>query len=546
MIDAPGGEESAALQAARELAQVQAETVLARAELASIRRAMAEADQRLRSREAATLVEANEQLVLGLLQAQEEAETASMALDEAERVATIDALTGLPNRTLLHDRFTQAIANAKRRGDRIALFFLDLDRFKDINDTLGHAFGDLALRHAAQCLSAAVRESDTVSRHGGDEFLIMVGEVSKVADAARVADKVIAALGVPARIGDHVLRLAASVGISIYPDDGDDPQTLIGLADAAMYQAKQRGLGGHAFHGKMPGAATPHHAAAELRVLAALRRPVTHYELALAEQAGRQAQMLEANEYLVVAALDAQQLQLAAEQAQQRQAQFLATLAHELRNPLAPIRTAAVLLSRSLTDESLLQRAHAVIERQVVHMSRLVDDLLDVTRVSTGKLRLEWAQVDLVEIIDQVVDACRPAIDTRLQRFTTQLPPEGVGIHGDPIRLAQIVRNLIDNASKYTPEGGQLALTLLAFDDTVELSVADNGIGITAEALPRVFEPFVQDEHATVFNGQGLGIGLTVARELVDAHGGSIVAHSDGCGLGSRFVVTLPRQRPSV
>jgi signal transduction histidine kinase len=163
-----------------------------------------------------------------------------------------------------------------------------------------------------------------------------------------------------------------------------------------------------------------------------------------------------------------------------------------------------------------------------------------MSRASTGKLRIERKPVDLAGIIDEAVAACRPAMDTRLQHFSVQAPAHALNMHADPVRLAQVLRNLLDNASKYTPNGGQITLSVTALDETVVVSVSDNGIGITAELLTRVFEPFVQDKHAIGFNGAGLGIGLTVVRELVDAHGGHVAASSAGTGLGSRFTVTLP------
>lgn len=267
---------------------------------------------------------------------------------------------------------------------------------------------------------------------------------------------------------------------------------------------------------------------------------VAGHNTAMAEQERGHAQLQEANEQLVLAALDAQDLQAAAEQAQRRQTEFLAVLAHELRNPLAPIRSAAALLGRVNTDEPLLARVQGVIERQVVHISRLVGDLLDVSRVSTGKLRLERRMLEMASVIDEVVDACRPAMDAREQRFHCEMPSRALEVHGDPVRLAQVFSNLLDNASKYTLNGGEINLVVTAAGNSMVVTVSDNGIGITAKALPHVFDPFVQDIHATVFNGVGLGIGLTVVRELVEAHGGSIVASSAGSGLGSQFVVTLP------
>jgi diguanylate cyclase len=272
-----------------------------------------------------------------------------------------------------------------------------------------------------------------------------------------------------------------------------------------------------------------------------MRKPLNDYELALLELERRQADLCEANERLVLAALDAQALQAAAERAQRQQMEFLAVLAHELRNPLAPIRAAAATLRLAQTDEAVLPRMQAVIERQVTHMSRLVEDLIDVSRVSTGKLQVERQRVDLVGIVDAAVDACRPAMDTRLQRFSIDIPSRAIDVDGDPVRLAQVVSNLLDNASKYTPQRGEIRLSVVVADDAIVLTVSDSGIGISAEALPHVFEPFVRDARAIGFNGVGLGIGLTVVHELVEAHGGTVVAASAGSGRGSRFAVTLPR-----
>jgi diguanylate cyclase len=213
-------------------------------------------------------------------------------------------------------------------------------------------------------------------------------------------------------------------------------------------------------------------------------------------------------------------------------------VAHELRGPLSPIRTAAALLGRVHAQE--MPRVQAIIERQVEYMSRLVGDLLDVARVSTGKLRLAHEVVDIGGVVDEAVDACRAAIQTRVQYFNIEAPSCALEVRGDRVRLVQILRNLLDNASKYTPDGGEIELSVAAVDDSVVITVCDSGIGISAETLPQIFEPFVQDPHAVGFNGMGLGIGLTVVRELVEAHGGHIVASSPGKGLGSRFVVTLP------
>jgi diguanylate cyclase (GGDEF)-like protein len=532
MSKTPPGKDSAAVKAERELAQLRRQAEQARTALASLHRDVAEAENLLDSKHSTRLIEANERLVLAALRSQSDAEAAARALDELSRSAEVDALTALPNRARLLDRFAGAIAFAKRHSTRMALLFLDLNNFKQINDTLGHAMGDEVLKLAAHRLASLIRDEDTVSRYGGDEFLVLLTEISQPSDAMLVADKLLAALGAPCRVGEHVFRLTASIGICIYPDDGDDVATLIGHADAAMYRAKRQGFDTFAFHGEEPAGGRG------ARVLASLQRPFTHYELALIEYERQHAQLREANGELVLAALSAQELQEAAERAQQQQKEFLAVVAHELRNPLTPIRIAAEMLGRVRPEQ--IPRYQTIIENEVERMVRLVNDLLEMSRVNIGKLRIERQVVDLVAIIDEAIDACRPAMDKRLQQFSVQVPTWPIQLDADPVRLAQILRNLLDNASKYTPDGGEIRLSIAVIDANVVISVSDSGIGITTEGLPRIFEPFVQEKHAIGFNGTGLGIGLTVVRELVNAHGGRVAVTSAGTGLGSQFVVTLP------
>jgi len=215
-------------------------------------------------------------------------------------------------------------------------------------------------------------------------------------------------------------------------------------------------------------------------------------------------------------------------------------VAHELRNPLIPIQTAAGLLNRALSDEPLLAQLQAAIKRQVAMVSRLVDDLLDGSRVSAGKFRLERSLVDMTGILGLAVETCRPAIEARSQRLTVELAPAPLLVLGDPLRLGQIVSNLLDNASKYTPKGGAISLQAQVLDAALQITVSDNGIGITADALPDIFELFTQDARAVALYNGGLGIGLAVVRDLVEAHGGTVVASSAGQDRGSDFVVTLP------
>jgi len=187
------------------------------------------------------LLEANENLVAAAVHSQTLTEAAEHATLQMSFKAERDFLTGLPNRALLTDRLTQSIALAQRHRKRVVLMFLDLDNFKDVNDSLGHSVGDQLLQSTAKRLEACVRSSDTVSRHGGDEFIVLLSEVEAALDAARAAEKLIKAMAEPHLIGDHRLDVTLSIGISLYPDDGDDGDALLVSADTAMYHAKRGG-----------------------------------------------------------------------------------------------------------------------------------------------------------------------------------------------------------------------------------------------------------------------------------------------------------------
>lgn len=241
-------EDTPAPDAAADLARVQAKVAAARAELARLLQDVVLAENRLSTCQAAQLLAANEQLVVTALAAQTAAADATQVLAQAVHAAERDPLTQLPNRVLLIDRFARAIAAARRRGSRLALLFVDLDDFKRINDQLGHAVGDEVLQRAANRLVSAVRDADTVSRHGGDEFLVLLTDVVLPADAAGIAIKLLQALGAPDGGDGTAASLTASIGISVYPDDGDDIDLLIHRADQAMYRAKREGPGRWAFH----------------------------------------------------------------------------------------------------------------------------------------------------------------------------------------------------------------------------------------------------------------------------------------------------------
>jgi PAS domain S-box-containing protein len=226
--------------------------------------------------------------------------------------------------------------------------------------------------------------------------------------------------------------------------------------------------------------------------------------------------------------------------ADQRKDEFLATLSHELRNPLAPIRTAAELLTLpNLTDDQLAW-SRQVIHRQVKHMARLLDDLLDVVRITRGKLRLRLQPVDLGTIVDTAVEAARPLLTAKGHGLTIELPRQLPTFDADPVRLAQVLSNLLTNAAKYTDSPGRISLTARVEDGALHVAVKDNGIGVAPGVLPRIFEMSSQAQDPLGRAEGGLGIGLALVKGLVTLHGGSIEALSEGTGHGSEFVVTIP------
>ena len=535
MNERPGQAAPDALEAALDLAAVRRQIHVAREMLAQLRQTILDTVSTADSNAASPLRAVNEQLVCSVLKAQADADDCNRTLGEVSRAAGHDALTALPNRVLFRDRLEQAIAQAHRHGTRLAVLFVDLDNFKQINDTLGHAIGDQVLQQAASRLAGCIRDSDTVGRHGGDEFLVLLTDVNLPVDADAIAGKIAATLDTPSHIGNNILRLSASIGISLYPDDGDEADMLIDRADAAMYLAKRRGAGHSLSPDAMPAGRQP----APAPRFATLRPPPRLTDEGLGELQHYFGQLREANEQLVKAAISAQISQGDAERAQREQIQFLAQLSHELRSPLGPILMAADLMGRLPTAE--LPRFQAIIEREIAHITRLVSDLLDVGRINSGKMSLERRTMRMTEIVADAVNACRPAMEARQQHLEVHLPSSSATLQGDPVRLAQVVRNLLDNASKYTGEGGHITLSLVEPEGCFVLTVADDGIGIAANALLTIFDPYVQEEAAVRFNRAGLGVGLAVVRELVEAHGGTVVATSAGSGMGSQFVVTLPR-----
>jgi PAS domain S-box-containing protein len=227
-------------------------------------------------------------------------------------------------------------------------------------------------------------------------------------------------------------------------------------------------------------------------------------------------------------------------EADRRKDEFLATLAHELRNPLAPIRNGLQILQMTHADPASFARVREMLERQVNHLVRLVDDLMEVARVTRGRIELRKEAVDLGAVLRSAVDTSRPVIEAAHHELTIEVPAEPIILVADPVRLAQVVANLLNNAAKYTEEGGRISLAAHRDDGHAVIVVRDSGIGIPSDVLPRVFDLFAQGD-GTYHRAQGgLGIGLTLVRTLVELHGGTVVAKSEGLGRGSEFTVRLP------
>jgi PAS domain S-box-containing protein len=227
-----------------------------------------------------------------------------------------------------------------------------------------------------------------------------------------------------------------------------------------------------------------------------------------------------------------------------RISEFLATLAHELRNPLAPVRNAigVMQLEAGLTER--MRSCRDIIDRQTTHLGRLVDDLLDMGRITTGKIELRMARVEVADIVARGVELVRPFTDERGQSVDVRMPADVPAVHGDSTRLVQVVQNLLNNASKFSPRGSSIAIDVAEEQNAVVLKVTDTGRGITARGLTTIFDLFVQEDHYLNPTEAGLGIGLTLCRSIVEMHGGSVAASSPGLNQGSTFTVRLPQYAP--
>ena len=228
------------------------------------------------------------------------------------------------------------------------------------------------------------------------------------------------------------------------------------------------------------------------------------------------------------------------QQADLRKDEFLAMLAHELRNPLAPIAAAADLLGMDIMGKDDIRKTSQIIVRQVKHLTRMIDDLLDVSRVTRGLVRLEQQRLDAARVVTEAVEQIRPLLDQRRQNFSFRNNASAIFVLGDQKRLVQVVANLLNNAAKFTPDGGSIELALELADGQVRLTLTDNGAGMAPDFVDQSFELFAQGERASDRSQGGLGIGLALVRSLVELHGGRVLAASEGLGKGSRFTVWLP------
>lgn len=529
----PNRSEDRAARAAHELVQLEKQTLKARLLLARLQRDLVDAGNTLGS-EATLLIEANQQLVLSAMHAQIRAEM-------IERSAEHDALTSLPNRILLLDRFTQAIVVAKRRDSCLALLFLDINDFKHINDSLGHGVGDQVLKHVAHCLTAVVRQADTVSRHGGDEFLILLAEMAQLSDAILIADKIHASLSAPHRIGDQVLSLKVSIGISLYPDHCEEPSELIECADRAMYHAKRNGLNSCVYRDDNIARENITESTESASAMASLEVE-NHLE-------GKNP-LLEVNEQLVIATLNAQadveiaNITLAkAEQsielevvtrASRGKSEFLSRVSHELRTPLNAILGFSHLMlmdNESCSYHDVTQHERLVaIELAGQQLLSLTNDMLDIARIEHGRAHIDMQVVDVYTLIRSAKILLEPsALEYQVEIHDLSRKDE-YRVMADELALGQILLNLMSNAIKYNRPGGWVKVETLMQLDELLIVVEDNGLGMSPAQLANLFQPFnrLGAEQSAM---PGNGLGMVISKDLVELMGGTLNVNSvEGSG----------------
>jgi signal transduction histidine kinase len=333
------------------------------------------------------------------------------------------------------------------------------------------------------------------------------------------------ACSVCAQLGELLEELGRGAGALLVGDEAITPEFVRAIRHVVDHQQGWSDLPVLIMSRRTAGAPGLQHRYLELGNVSLLERPAQGVTLVSAAQS----------------ALRARRRQYAMREVDQRKDEFLAMLGHELRNPLAPIRAASDLLRIPDLDRGKIRQTSEIISRQVRHMTGLIDDLLDLSRVSRGLVTLDASLLDARQIVNGAVEQVRPLIDARRHSVTIQMPIDAAFVHGDQKRLVQILANVLNNAAKYTPEGGEIVVALDIDGDKVRYTVSDNGIGIAPHMLNQVFDLFAQAERSSDRAQGGLGIGLALVRNLVALHGGRIAAASGGLGQGSRFTITLPR-----
>lgn len=270
-----------------------------------------------------------------------------------------------------------------------------------------------------------------------------------------------------------------------------------------------------------------------------LERPMRIASLVSAVRSAKRARLrqYQIREYIAEREMSERALRVA----DQRKNEFLAVLAHELRNPLSPIRNSLHILRNVQGDPAAAERLSAIMDRQVTHLVRLVDDLLEISRITRDRLELRKEQVSIASVLRNAVEASRPQIDALQHKLDVQIPTEAITLDADPVRLAQVFTNLLNNAAKYTAPGGHIELSVKTEDDSTVVMVRDDGMGIPADRMTQIFDLFVQLDCKPGGVQSGLGVGLTLVKRLVEMHGGSVKVRSAGVGRGSEFRVTLPR-----
>lgn len=251
-------------------------------------------------------------------------------------------------------------------------------------------------------------------------------------------------------------------------------------------------------------------------------------------------ELREANEHLVVASLDANIRETKTADSHRQQSLFLSMLAHELRNPLAPIAMSVELLGKMSGLPPAVQSLQPILERQTAHLTRLVDDLMDATRINSGKLKIKKTAVQVSYVVEHAVETSQPQLTAHGQQLYLNLPPQPVWVHGDPVRLSQLLSNLLLNASKFSADGTSIHVSVRTEAGRVVLSVRDEGMGISAERQPFIFDLFNQGAVGEALMARGLGIGLSLVRTIAQLHGGTVEVVSRGANQGSEFIVVLP------